>query len=210
MPVDRTEPLVGLFVDELTEGIGDTGVRAGMLKCATGPNGFTPGVERVLRAVAAAQVATGAPVTTHSVARLGQGLVQQDILEAGGVDLRRVVIGHCGDATDLDYLRAVADRGSYLGMDQFGVEHLCSFETRVDTVARLCALGYAERMVLSQDYACFADILPDDVREALNPNWSYVRVIEDVVPSLVARGVPQDDIDQMLVVNPSEILRRAA
>lgn len=210
LAVDRDDPLVDLFVTELTVGIGATGRRAGMLKCATGINGFTPGVERVLRAVAAAQAATGAPITTHSVARLGQGLRQQDILEQHGADLTRVVIGHCGDAVDLDYLRAIADRGSYLGMDQFGIEHLCPFEERVETVARLCELGYSDRMVLSQDYACFADILDDDARAALNPHWSYLRVTEDVVPALLERGVDPAHIDQMLVTNPRTILSMAA
>jgi phosphotriesterase-related protein len=200
------EPLVELFVKELTEGIGMTGVRAGMLKCATGTNGFTVGVERVLRAVAAAHRVTGAPITTHSVARLLQGPPQQDMLASEGVDLRRVVIGHCGDSTDLDYLRKIADRGSYLGMDQFGVEHMCPFEVRVQTVVQLCELGYAERILLSQDYACFADILPDEAKAVLNPNWSYYRVTRDVVPALLKQGVSELDITHMLVNNPRTIL----
>ena len=48
------DPMVDMFVGDITEGIAGTGVRAGMLKCAIDEHGMTPGVERVMRAVAAA------------------------------------------------------------------------------------------------------------------------------------------------------------
>lgn len=53
-----------LFVRDITEGIADTGVKAAILKCATDEPGPTPGVERVLRAVAQAHRQTGVPITT--------------------------------------------------------------------------------------------------------------------------------------------------
>ncbi len=60
------EPMVEVFLREIREGIGETGVRAGILKCASDRPGITPGVERVLRAVAQAHRATGVPITTHT------------------------------------------------------------------------------------------------------------------------------------------------
>jgi len=60
------EPMVDLFVREIRDGIADTGVRAGILKCASDRPGLTPGVERVLRAVAQAHRVTGVPITTHT------------------------------------------------------------------------------------------------------------------------------------------------
>ena len=60
------EPMTELFVREIREGIGDSGVRAAILKCATDRLGITPGVERVLRAVAQAHRQTGMPITTHT------------------------------------------------------------------------------------------------------------------------------------------------
>src|ERR1700683_1313077 len=61
-----TDPMTALFVGDLTDGIADTGVKGAFLKCAIEEKGLTPGVERVLRAVGAAHVATGAPVTVHT------------------------------------------------------------------------------------------------------------------------------------------------
>jgi hypothetical protein len=53
------------------------------------------------------------------------------------------------DTNDLAYLCALADSGSYLGMDLFGLDLLLSFEQRVNTVAELAELGYAEKVVLA-------------------------------------------------------------
>src|SRR3954447_2308229 len=46
------DPMVDLFVRDVEEGIAGTGVRAAFLKCAIDAPGLTPGVERVMRAVA--------------------------------------------------------------------------------------------------------------------------------------------------------------
>ena len=58
-----------MFVKDITEGIADTGVKAGIIKCATDEGGLTPGVERVLRACARAHRQTGVPITTHTDVR---------------------------------------------------------------------------------------------------------------------------------------------
>ena len=84
------EPMTELFVREIGEGIGDTGVRPAILKCATDKPGITPGVERVLRAVAQAHRQTGVPITTHTpTPPQPWGLEQQRILAEEGVDLSR-------------------------------------------------------------------------------------------------------------------------
>ena len=61
-----SDPMVDLFVKDITEGIAGTGIKAAVIKCATDRPGVTPGVERVLRACAKAHRATGAPITTHT------------------------------------------------------------------------------------------------------------------------------------------------
>ncbi len=95
----------------------------------------------MLRAVAQAHRQTGVPISTHTHARSRRGLEQQRIFREEGVDLSRVVIGHSGDTTEIDYLEELIANGSYLGMDRFGIDTILSFEDRVDTVARLCERG---------------------------------------------------------------------
>ena len=208
----RTDPMVDFFVRDITEGIADTGVRAGILKCATGERGLTPDVERILRAVAHAHRATGVPITTHTDAARRNGLDQQRVFVEEGVDLSNVVIGHCGDTDDLDYLRRLMDAGSTIGMDRFGIDTLLPLERRVATVAALCAEGYTDRMVLSHDAACWLDWFDPDrgqaLREAL-PDWHYRHIHEAVLPALDKLGVGPADIETMLVTNPRRLLAPA-
>ena len=199
------ETMVDLFIRDITEGIAGTGVKAAILKCATDEPGVTPGVERVLRAVAAAHRATGVPITTHTHAHSRRGLDQQRIFAEEGVDLSRVIIGHSGDTTDLDYLEELIAAGSYIGMDRFGVDNVLSFDDRVDTVAKMCARGHAGRMVLAHDASCYIDWLPEEALPLVLPNWHYLHIHNDVLPALRERGVTEEQITTMLVDNPRTI-----
>ena len=206
--LDGPEPMVDMFVRDITEGIAGTGVKAAILKCATDEPGVTPGVDRVLRAVARAHLATGVPITTHTHARTRRGLEQQRIFAEEGVDLGRVIIGHSGDTTDLDYLEELIAAGSYLGMDRFGVDNILSFEDRVDVVAKMCARGHANRMVLAHDASCHIDWLPEAALPVVLPNWHYLHIHRDVLPALRQRGVTEDQITTMLVDNPRAIFSK--
>ena len=199
---DVAEPMVEIFLQDIREGIAGTGVKAAFLKCAIEEAGLTPGVERVMRAVGQAQVESGVPVTVHTSAHTRSGLVAQKVLEQEGVDLSKVVIGHSGDSTDLDYLCTLADKGSLLGMDRFGLDVLLPFEQRVNTVAELARRGYAEKMVLAHDASCFIDWFSPEAKEQAVPNWTYTHISDDVLPALRERGVTEDQITTMLVDNP--------
>ena len=202
------ENMVDMFVRDITDGIAGTGVKAAILKCATDEPGLTPGVERVLRAVAQAHRATGVPITTHTHAHTRRGLEQQRVFAEEGVDLTRVIIGHCGDSTDLDYLEELVAAGSYLGMDRFGLDNILSFDDRVETVARMCERGHAGKMVLAHDASCYIDWLPEAALPFALPNWHYLHIHNDVLPALRQRGVTDEQITTMLVDNPRAIFRR--
>ena len=206
--LDGSEPMVELFVRDITEGIAGTGVKAGILKCATDEPGITPGVDRVLRAVAAAHRITGVPITTHTHAHTRRGLEQQRVFTEEGVDLSRVIIGHSGDTTDLDYLEELIEAGSYIGMDRFGIDNILGFEDRVETVATMCARGHADKMVLAHDASCHIDWLPEAALPFILPNWHYLHIHQDVLPALRRRGVTDQQIRTMLVDNPRAILAR--
>ena len=203
--ISGPEAMVEMFVRDITEGIAGTGVRAAILKCATDEPGVTAGVERVLRAVAQAHRATGVPITTHTHAHSRRGLYQQRIFTQEGVDLNRVVIGHSGDSTDVDYLEELIAAGSYLGMDRFGLDNIMGFEDRVNIVARMCERGHADRMVLAHDASCYIDWLPEAALPVVLPNWHYLHIHNDVLPALRQRGVTEVQITTMLVDNPRAI-----
>ena len=205
---DDPEPMVPMFVGDITEGIAGTGVRAGMLKCAIDEAGLAPGVERIMRAVAKSHLATGCPITVHTHPGSEQGLAVQRVMAEEGVAPAAVVLGHSGDSTDVDHLSALAEAGFWLGMDRFGINLATTFEARADTVVELCRRGFAERMVLAHDAACYIDWV-DPGAMAFMPQWHYLHIEEEVVPYLRDHGVTDEQITTMLVDNPRRIFEGA-
>ncbi len=207
-PLGGPELMADMFIRDITKGIADTGVKAGMLKCATDEPGVTRDVERILRATAQAHRKTGVPISTHTHARRRVGLDQQRIFREEGVDLTRVVIGHSGDTTDLAYLEELVGNGSYIGMDRFGIDTILSFADRVQTVAEMCQRGHAGKMVLSHDAACFNHWLPERPLPSIMPRWNYLHIHNDVIPALKQKGVTGEQLQTMLVANPRKIFEQ--
>lgn len=204
---EEPEAMVPMFVGDITDGIAHTGVRAGMLKCAIDEPGLTPGVERVMRAVARAHLATGCPITVHTHPGSEQGLTVRSVMAEEGVAPDQVVLGHSGDTTDADHLSVLAESGFWLGMDRFGINLETTFEARADTVVEMCRRGFADRMVLSHDAACYLDWIDPDAVPFL-PQWHYLHLGQDVLPYLRDQGVTDAQITTMLVDNPRRILDR--
>ena len=201
-PTDR---LVELLVQDIEKGIQGTDIKAGIIKCATDHFGVTPLNEKLLQVAARAHRATGVPISTHTSVQHKVGPRQQDVFDREGVDLGRVVIGHCGDTEDLEHLESILARGSTIGMDRFGVDIYLSMEKRVSTVAALCRRGRAEQMVLSHDACCHFDFFPADLMAGAVPNWNFRHIPDDVIPALRKEGVSEEHIRTLTVDNPRRI-----
>jgi phosphotriesterase-related protein len=201
------DPIAELFIRDLTVGYGDTGIKAGIIKVGTDPE-MDRTNKTVLRAAARAQLATRAPITTHTRAQAKGGLMQQDVFESEGVDLGRVVIGHCGDSTDLAYLTAVCERGSFIGMDRFGLDappwFRLSIEQRIDVVVEMCRRGYASYMVLSHDSMCWCDFVTEEDRVEYMPKSRLTTLSDEVIPVLLDRVGPEA-VELMTVTNPRRV-----
>jgi phosphotriesterase-related protein len=204
--VDGPDPLVEFFLRDIEEGIAGTGVRAAALKVVTDRPGLTPDVQRVLAAAAEAHVRTGVPVFTHTHAPSQNGREQLAFLGERGVAPERIVVGHCGDTEELDYLRELMDAGATIGMDRFGMEHVLPDDRRVATVLALLAEGYADRMLLSHDAAFFSRVTPPSWRAEHAPHWNMLNLSRRVLPMLREGGATEDDLHQLMVLNPARVL----
>jgi phosphotriesterase-related protein len=198
-----------LFVREIREGIDDTGVRAAFLKCAVERHGIVGDVPRILAAVAAAALETGAPVMVHTNAAAATGIPALEALTAAGVDPLRIVIAHAGDSNDLAYLRAIADAGAVLGFDRFNIEHFNPDARRIETLLALLADGYGDRIHLSHDAACFMDFMVGDPAFA-DEKPDYLHISTKVLPVLRDAGVTDAQIAELLVENPRRFFAGAA
>jgi phosphotriesterase-related protein len=196
-----TEALAGLFVRELREGIGDTGVKAAFIKFAVEEHGLAGDVPRILAAVAAAANETGAPVMVHTNAVAQTGTIALEALTAAGVEPERIVIAHAGDSNDLDYLRGIADTGAVLGFDRFNIAHFNPDEKRIETTVAMIAEGYTDRIHFSHDGATFHDFMVNDPMFA-DEHADYLHVTNVILPALRERGVTDAQIDQIMLENP--------
>src|SRR5699024_12672705 len=73
---------------------------------------------------------------------------------------------------------------------------------RVDTVVALVRRGYAARIALAHDAACYTDYFTQEEKAQIQPSWHFRHISDDVIPMLLDKGVTEDDIDTMLVNNP--------
>lgn len=200
------EPMVGMFIKDIREGIAGTGVKAGMLKCAIDQHGLTDGVERVMRAIAKAHQETGVPITVHTHPGSETGLLVKRVMcDEEGVDPSRIVLGHSGDSTDVDHLSTLADFGFTLGFDRFGINLETTFEARNETLIEMVRRGYTDKIVISQDASCYIDWIDPNVKAGMT-QWHYTHVFDDVFPWILERGVTQEQIDAMMIDVPRRVL----
>lgn len=198
---DAVAEMTETFVREITEGIGSTGIKPGVIKVATQVHRISPYEENVLRAAARASKQTGVPITTHTDEGT-MGREQLDTFAAEGVDLKRVIVGHSCGSADLRYHVDMLDRGCTLGFDRFGLEILQPDRLRTATLIGLLGIDFHEQIVLSHDSVWCWRGRPLPVPAELLPNWKPTHVFKNIVPALRNAGVPQEKIDSMLIHNP--------
>jgi phosphotriesterase-related protein len=202
--VDRrtVDDLADQIVREWTDGVGDTGIRPGIIgEIGTDKPWVSAQEERVHRAAARASLRTGMAITTHGV-QSPVGLAQLAIFRQEGVDPGRVVIGHADSFLDLDFYLAVLDAGANLQFDflshRFGVEE--ALEPRlVETVVELLERGYASQLLLSQD------VCHNRQLKAYG-GFGYVYLHQHFLPTLRTAAVGEGEIKQMTIDNPARIL----
>jgi phosphotriesterase-related protein len=208
---DAPEPMVEHFVRDITEGIAGTHVKAGELKCAIDKPGLTPGVERVMRAVGRTHALTGVPVTVHTDAESHSGLVAQRVLAEEGVHLEDVIIGHCGDTSDIDYLMRLADAGSLLGMDRCGIHLHLSLADKVRTIVEMVKRGYVDHLAISHDCFMFCDQFPEgEPRKTILPDHNFLHISNHLIPALLDAGISTTQLDKMMIANPRRHFEAAA
>ncbi len=193
------DAIADLFIRELTDGIGDTGVKAGFIKVVSTAPVIRPDEQELLLAAAHASVATGAPIITHTDGVLGDE--QQRIFTAAGVPARSIIIGHSCSSTSYAYHHGIVQAGSYLGFDQIGMETVLPDEVRVDSLLKLIHAGWASRIMISHD-SVWHWVGGPSMGTGRHKNWKPTNFFERIVPMLQYGGVTDEHIQTMLRDNP--------
>jgi phosphotriesterase-related protein len=196
------DDIAGELVREFTDGVGDSGVRPGIIgEIGTDKPWVSPAEERVHRAVARASRRTGLAITTHGPLS-AVGLAQLRIFEEEGADPARVVIGHADSYPVLEHYLAIIGRGANVEFDFIGMPWSRERHAESRTVELICELlgrGHVEHILLSQDVC-------NDDQLSRNGGSGYTYLAETFLPRLRAAGVGDAEIETMTVVNPRRLL----
>ncbi|MCI0890355.1 MAG: phosphotriesterase-related protein, partial [Chloroflexi bacterium] len=199
------DKIADIFVREIEVGIGDTGIKAGVIKVANDAEGVTPQAEPVLRGAARALKRTGCPISTHQWAPKEVGRRQVEIFQEEGAPMERICIGHSADTTDVDYLTELLNAGVYLSMDRYpGGPGRPNWKQRNATVKALIDSGWTHRLMLGHDYAPGPVMAGKQAPEAKRSG--YLQLASVALPALRSDGVSDAEIDTMLRAVPREFL----
>lgn len=191
--------LADRLVDELVHGVDRSGIRPGFIgEIGTERGAITPAQERVFRAAGRAHQRTGVPIVTHTTHWGELAIEQIDLLEEEQVPASSVIISHLGDRPGIHWWLPIAERGAWLSVDNLAfVAGYAPLDVRADNVAGLCAEGLAGQVMLSNDI-CELNQL------AFYGGCGYGNVLVNFLPMLRKRGVSDEHIHQMTVVNPGK------
>lgn len=194
------EQLAQEMVDEIVIGIDGTELKAGIIAEIGSSEGvITPLEEKVFIAAARAHIETGRPISTHTSFST-MGVEQLLLLQAHGIDLSRVTVGHCDLKDNLDNILRMIDLGAYVQFDTIGKNSYYPDEKRIGMLHALRNRGLLNRVMLSMDITRRSHL-------KANGGNGYDYLLTTFIPQLRQSGFSQADVDTMLRDNPSQFFQ---
>ena len=209
LPVDD---IAAIYEKEITEGIDETGIHAGLIKIATGHGKVSDYERKLLTAAARAAKRCDVPLISHTQEGTC-GPDQIEIVTGEGVPAHRLLVGHSDGIDDPTYHREIVGGGSYIGFDRLGIETILPDDIRMKNIVSLVNEGHGRHVCLSHDSVCNwlgrpilgPGVVVDDpasmIAQAM-PDWTPTHLFERVIPKLRDAGVSDEAITTMTDENP--------
>ena len=205
------EDIADEIVRDITIGVGDTGIKSGIIGEIGCSLPLTDNERKVLRACAIAQRRTGAAINIHP--SIDDKLMLEDIavLKEAGADLSRVAISHIdGFGYSLKTRLKVLEEGCYLEYDGFGqalfhffyMGHIANAMSDIEKITDIIELiekGYLSQILIAQDFCFKCDL-------AAYGGYGYAHIINNLLPFMRAKGMTGEQIHALLVDNPRRLL----
>jgi phosphotriesterase-related protein len=208
------------IVRDIAVGVGDTGIRAGLIG-EIGIKGWplTEGEKVFLHAAVIAQKETGAFVNIHTGRSPSSPFEVVEFLDKAGADVTRVVMSHIDRTLFYHESRvSLAKSGCVLEYDMFAFEgwmpenirmvyseddprraDLPNDAERLNQLIALADEGFIGQLLVSHDH-CFK------TRLCRYGGPGYAHLLNNVVPLMRTKGMTEDQIRALLVVNPGRLL----
>lgn len=207
---DITKEIQEMMHTEITKGIGDSGVRAGVIKLASSKDEITPYEKAFFIAGAKVAIETGVPIITHTQAGT-MGPEQAKLLLSLGVPANQIMIGHMDGNTDIAYHKKTLDQGVRIAFDRCGLQYILdmpSDQERVKILAQLIKEGYTDKLHLSHDFILhqLGRPIPSNPKvEELLARYYLGNIFDNIIPELLAEGVSPKQTEQIMTANPMGI-----
>lgn len=211
------EEITEEIVRDITMGVADTRVCAGIIGEIGCSWPLTDNERKVLLSSAQAQQLTGAALTIHPGRHESAYLEALEILGNAGADLNRTIMGHV-DRGIFDHVRRLkivedcAKTGCYLGYDGFGHESYFPLglapksgidrlndRQRVDDISKLIDKGYLNQILVSQDCCMKTNLYRYG-------GGGYAHILNNVLPRMWDHGISDEAVHTILVENPKRVL----
>ncbi|WP_424589620.1 phosphotriesterase-related protein [Buttiauxella sp.] len=190
------EKLAQEMIDEIEIGIDGTELKAGIIaEIGSSVDVITPDEAKVFAAAALAHRETGCAISTHTSFST-MGLEQLALLKSHGVDLSRVVVGHCDLKDNLDNILRMIEQGAYVQFDTIGKNNYYPDAKRVAMLQEIARRGLLDHVMLSMDITRRSHL-------KANGGLGFDYLLTTFVPLLQEAGFSQADVDLMLRDNPS-------
>jgi phosphotriesterase-related protein len=202
------EDITREIIRDITEGVGDAGIKAGFIGEIGSSWPLVPVEAKVFRAAAAAQAELGCALSVHPGRHPDSPFEILEILRSGGADLRRVIISHIDRTVQrFDRLKALLEIGCYLEYDLFGCETTATFPyqafgidmpsdaQRLDLARALMDAGYGAQLLFSHD-VCTKH------RTRRYGGAGYDHIVRNILPWMRKRGFAEEEIRLPVIDNP--------
>jgi phosphotriesterase-related protein len=209
------EEIANEMIHDLTEGIGDTNIRAGIIGEIGTSRMILPNEVKVLQATARAYKQVQKAIYVHTYPWSTEGIVAAQYLIDGNVDPSQIVICHIDASFDLEYLRELLKMDVCVEFDNFGKEfepdasdesfaggRFASDKDRIRVIKKCIDWGYISQILITNDI-CLKCML----HKYGGAGYSHIQ--DNVVPTMRDQGITEFDINQLLIENPRFLLNVA-
>jgi phosphotriesterase-related protein len=201
------ESIAEEIVREVQVGVGDSGVRAGLIGEIGNTWPWTENEKKVVRAAVEAQRRTGAPLMIHPGRDQTAPMQIVELIAKQGGDLTRTIMCHIERTiADERHLYDLAATGVWLEYDLFGLENsyypynpdfdMPNDGGRMAQILALIGRGHQDQILMSHDIAYKSSLTKYG-------GYGYHHLLVNVVPRLRRKGVDDAGLRRLLVDNPA-------
>lgn len=206
MDAKPQEEITDEIVRDITKGVGNTGIRAGLIGEIGCSWPMTDNERKSLLASARAQQLTGANLNVHPGQGEDAAMEIVRLLDKAGADLSRTTIDHIDRAVrELANRIKLAETGCYLEYDLFGREgyyptqhrviDLPNDAQRINEIMELIERGFLNQILISQD-------IWNKIQRCAYGGWGYAHIMRNTLPVMRVKGMTDQQIHTIMVENP--------